>query len=274
MQNITAEEDLESDRLIAIIVDPTQSPGKRATASKDLYERHSPWVIKQIGKHIFNPEDVRDIAQNVWLSVLQPEKLGSHYTKRTGRFRAYLRAPIRWAVLNHIDKLPFSLDDAGNKVAVQMVDVSEDMLSTGLDNNLLDDVIEQVIKPKLRELDLRARNVYMLSEHPVIFHTKPTLNEASAINAIDEAKASVLLESAKKKQSVTCTDEELSIYIPVEYQSFVNPSPSKKPSGEYLASLIGIPYSAFRKRLHTARNFLKETVRENLPNLSGDFNHG
>lgn len=271
---MTMEEDLESDELIAIITNPDQNSADRAQASKDLYDMHSHWVVQQIGQRIFNSEDVRDIAQNVWITILQPEKLDSQYTQRNGKFRAYLRAPIRWAILKHIDKLPFNLDDAGNKVSVQMIEVSEDMLTTGLDNNLLDDVIERVIKPKLRELDLRVRNVYMLSEHPVIFPSEPTLNEASFINAIEEAKASALLDSARKKQSVSCTDEELSVYIPVEYPFFVNASHSKQPGGDYLASLIGISDSAFRKRLHTARNFLKDRVRENLTGLSGDFNHG
>jgi len=251
MENITANKDLKSDTLIDIIVDSSQNTAQRAQATKDLYDQHSQWVIQKIGERVFNSEDVRDIAQNVWIMVLQPEKLAEQYTTRQGKFRAYLRAPIRWAILKHIDKLPYNLDDAGNKVAVQMVDVSDDMLATGLD-----------------------RNVYMLNEYPVIFQSEPTLNEASYINAVGETKASALLDSAKKKVSDRCTDEELSIYIPVEYQSFVKPRPSKNPSGDYLASLIGVSDSTFRKRLHTARQFLKEMVRENLSSLSGDFNHG
>lgn len=274
MQIKTAEVDLESDTLIDIIVDSNYSSVERAQASMDLYHRHSHWVIKRIGERIFNVEDVQDIAQNVWIMVLQPEKLSKQYTAKEGKFRAYLQAPIRWAILKHIDQLPFNRDEAGNKVAVQMVELNDDMLSTGLDQALLNDVIERVIKPKLRELDLRSRNVYMLNEHPVIFQSEPTLNEASSINAIGETKASALLDSAKQKVSDRCTDEELSIYIPVEYQSFVKPTLSASPSGDYLAGLIGISDGAFRKRLHTARQFLKEMVRENLPSLSGDFNHG
>jgi len=109
MQNRIVEEEQDSDRLIDIIIDTSLSAEKRSQASRDLYDRHSQWVIQQIGKRIFNAEDVQDIAQNVWIMILQPEKLGNDYTQRNGKFRAYLRAPIRWAILKHIDKLPFNL---------------------------------------------------------------------------------------------------------------------------------------------------------------------
>ena len=121
MQNMTAEVDLESDRLIDIIVDSNQTSVDRTQASMDLYHRHSHWVIQKIGERIFNVEDVQDIAQNVWMSVLQPEKLSKQYTEKDGKFRSYLRAPIRWSILKHIDQLPFQRDEAGNKVAIQMI---------------------------------------------------------------------------------------------------------------------------------------------------------
>jgi len=274
MQYKVNEDDQESDKLIEVIVDSAQSSVKRTQASRDLYNRHARWVIQQIGKSIFNAEDVQDIAQNVWMMVLQPEKLGNDYTQRRGKFRAYLQAPIRWAILKHIDKLPFSVDQAGNKKAILAVDVSEGMLENGLNSNILNDVIESIIKPKLRELDTRSRNVYMLNEYNVIFHSNPTLIEAAYINAIAEEKASALLNSAGTKTANTCTDDELSIYIPVEYKSLVETDLLKESSGRYLANLIGVSEAIFRKRLHVARKFLLETVRANLPNLSGDFING
>ena len=72
MENITTNKDLKSDTLIDIIVDSSQSAAQRAQATKDLYDQHSQWVIQKIGERVFNSEDVRDIAQNVWIMVLQP----------------------------------------------------------------------------------------------------------------------------------------------------------------------------------------------------------
>ena len=107
--------DAVSDELIEIIINNTSSNAEKAKASKDLFERHNDWVNKHIGASIFDPDDRRDVAQVVWMMVLPADKLRDSYTKK-GKFRAYLRAPIRWAILKHIDKLPFSTDKAGNSL--------------------------------------------------------------------------------------------------------------------------------------------------------------
>jgi len=98
--------DAKSDELVAILVDHQRTSVERTRATQQLYQRHASWVVQQVGRKIFNPDDVQDIAQTVWMQVLQPDKLGSEYKNLNGKFRAYLRAPIRWAILKHIDKLP------------------------------------------------------------------------------------------------------------------------------------------------------------------------
>ena len=265
--------DAISDELIEIIINNASSDAEKARASKDLFERHNDWVNKQISGSVFDPDDRRDVAQVVWMMVLPADKLRDSYTKK-GKFRAYLRAPIRWAILKHIDKLPFRLDEAGNKQAVMAVDVSENMLESGLDQSILENVIEKIIKPSLSEVDIRSRNVYLLNEYNVLFYSHPTLDEAASINAISQTEAAELFDSASNKPTNTCSDEELSVYIPVEYNSLIEPDQLKKSSGRYLAQLIGVTEAVFRKRLHTARKFLLETVRVNLPSLSGDYNNG
>ena len=109
--------DAVSDELIEIIINNASSDSEKSQASKDLFERHNDWVNQHIGASIFDLDDRRDVAQVVWMTVLSADKLRDSYTKK-GKFRAYLRAPIRWAILKHIDKLPFSTDKAGNKVCL------------------------------------------------------------------------------------------------------------------------------------------------------------
>jgi len=234
MSNYQNDLDPESDELIEILVDKNRTSVERTRATQQLYHRHTSWVIQQVGKKIYNPDDVQDIAQTVWMMVLQPEKLAKDYKNKNGKFRAYLRAPIRWAILKHIDKLPFTTNDAGEKAPVLFTDVDEAMLEESLDSNMLEGVIENIIKPNLKSVDIKSRNVYVVNEYDVIFETDPSLSEVA------------------------------SVYLPTKYKTLVDPVELNKSSGRYLANLIGISESAFRKRLHGARKFLLETVRQSL----------
>ena len=75
----TGDLDVKSDELVAILVDHQRNSIDRTRATKQLYQRHASWVVQQIGRKIYNPDDVLDIAQTVWMQVLQPEKLGNEY---------------------------------------------------------------------------------------------------------------------------------------------------------------------------------------------------
>lgn len=264
------EYDAVSDDLIDIMVSGKHSGSERNRAAKELFDRHSVWVNRQISKNIFNPDDIQDIAQTVWMMVLQPEKLGSGYSERHGKFRAYLSSPIRWSILKHIDKLPFSTDEAGNKVAPQSFEASEAMHNQSIDKFILETVIEDIVKPSLNQIDIESRNVYVLNEYPVIFECAPTLSEVAKINGTEITRAGTLLADAKEKKPADCNADELSIYIPIEYGTFIDVEKLEKSSGRYLATSIGVTEAVFRKRLHTARRYLLETVRERLPSLTGE----
>ena len=268
------ELDTESDELIGIMADNNRTSVERTRASQQLYHRHAAWVVQQVGKKIYNPDDVQDIAQTVWMMVLQPEKLDRDYKNRNGKFRAYLRAPVRWAILKHIDKLPFTINDAGEKAPVLYTDINETMLEESLDSNMLEGVIENIIKPNLKSIELKSRNVYVVNEYEVIFETDPSLTEVAAINGIEESEATRLLKNAGGKVPDACSDEEVSVYLPVKYKSLIDPVELNASSGRYLAGLIGISESAFRKRLHGARKFLLETVRQNLPAMPEGSRNG
>ncbi len=275
----TGNLDTKSDELVAILVDQRRSRVERTRATQQLYQRHASWVIQQVGRKIYNPDDVQDIAQTVWMQVLQPDKLGSEYKKLNGKFRAYLRAPIRWAILKHIDKLPFTINDAGEKTPanftdISVADISESMLEECLDKCMLDDVIENIIKPHLKFIDIKSRNVYVVNEYDVIFAMAPSLTEVAVINGIDNTEAIRLFNNASSKATETCSDEEISVYLPVKYKTLVDPVLLSKSSGRYLANLIGISESLFRKRLHSARKYLLETVRQNLFTLTEGSKHG
>jgi len=265
--------DSKSDELVAILVDHQRTSVERTRATQQLYQRHASWVVQQVGRKIYNPDDVQDIAQTVWMQVLQPDKLGSEYKNLNGKFRAYLRAPIRWAILKHIDKLPFTINDEGEKAPalfsdINVADISDSMLEECLDKTMLDEVIENIIKPHLKFVDIKSRNVYVVNEYDVIFEHDPTLAEVATINGIDDSEAIRLFNDASQKATATCSDEEISVYLPVNYKSLVDPVLLSKSSGRYLASLIGISEAMFRKRLHGARKYLLEAVRQNLLTLS------
>ena len=260
--------DAISDELIEIIINNASSDAEKARASKDLFERHNDWVNKQISGSVFDPDDRRDVAQVVWMMVLPADKLRDSYTKK-GKFRAYLRAPIRWAILKHIDKLPFSTDKAGNKVAIQTDDATDDLLNQGLHETIVQSVISDIVKPGLKNLEIKSRNVYMLNEHPVIFESSPDVAEAAELNGTELATAKSLLASAKCKIPAECDVNEQSILIPVEYENFINPEEMGNATGRYLSSKIGITEAQFRKRLHTAKTYFVNLVRENMPENIG-----
>jgi len=274
MSDNFSDVDVVSDELIDILVDPQRTKVERTRASQQLYQRHTSWVVQQIGKKIYNPDDVQDIAQTVWMMVLQPDKLGQEYKNKNGKFRAYLRAPIRWAILKHIDKLPFTIGDTGEKAPAHFTDINESMLEESLDKSMLEEVIENIIKPNLKSIDIKSRNVYVVNEYETIFETDPALNEVAVINGIANSEASKLLDTAQKKSIADFTDEEVSVYLPMEYRSVIDPEQLTASSGRYLANLIGISEASFRKRLHGARKYLLDIVRQNLQPMTGDSSHG
>jgi len=269
----TDDPDVKSDELVEILVDHQRNRIERTRATQQLYQRHASWVVRQIGRKIYNLDDVQDIAQTVWMQVLQPEKLGSEYKNLNGKFRAYLHAPIRWAILKHINKLPFTINNAGEKAPVKYTDISDSLLDECLEKNMLDEVIENIIKPHLKYIDIKSRNVYVVNEYDVIFEIAPTLADVATINGIDDSEAVRLFDKASSKTTKNCSDEEISVYLPVNYESLVDPVLLNKSSGRYLANLIGISESAFRKRLHSARKYLLDTVRENLIILTEGTSH-
>jgi len=274
MSDSSNDFDAVSDELIEVLADNRRTPTERTRATQQLYQRHASWVVQQIGKKIFNPDDAQAIAQYVWMLVLQPEKLGKDYTNKNGKFRAYLRAPIRWAILKHIDKLPFAIGETGEKTPVHFTDVNESLLEESLDKNLLEEVIENIIKPNLKSVDIKSRNVYVVNEFETIFETDPSLSEVAAINGIADSEATRLLETGNQKSVTDCTDEEASVYLPINYRSLVDPDQVQKSSGRYFANLIGVSEASFRKRLHGARKYLLEIVRQSLQNITGDITHG
>lgn len=268
------ELDTKSDDLISILVDQGRTRTERTRASQQLYQQHTGWVVQQISRNIYNPEDVQDIAQAVWMQVLQPDKLARDYKYRDGKFRAYLRAPIRWAILKHIDQLPFTTNDAGEKTPAHFIDIDDSMLEECLDKSILDNVIENIIKPNLKLVDIKSRNVYVVNDYDTLFENHPSLEHVATLNGMASSESIRLLHTASQKAIETCSDEEIAVYFPINYSSLVDPSRLKKSSGRYLSGLIGVSEAAFRKRLHSARKFLLETVRQNLFTLTEGSHHG
>ena len=271
---MTEEFDNISDELIRTLCDENKTNVERQVASRKLYQRHANWVFQQIGRKIFNPDDIADIAQNLWLMVLEPARLSENYTP-CGKFRAYLRNPIRWVILKHIDKLPFSLNDQGEKTTARFVDIEDNDMEQRVDEHLYEEVVENIIKPNLKTVALKPRNAYMTSEHSAIFIESPEISEMAQINDISDSQALDLFTSAARKPVSDCTDEELSVFVPVKYRDIVDESDLEQSRGSHLASILGTTDAAFRKNLHTAKKLLLEIVQKNLDKIvSRDTTHG
>ncbi len=263
--NLT-QTDAISDDLISILIDPDQPNSEREKATRSLYQRHESWVIQQVRKRIHNPDDVQDVTQNVWMMVLNPDNLASKYTAREGKFRAYLRNPINWCVLKHIDKLPFTVNETGEKQSPIFVDIDDQVVDEGLDECLLEETIENIIKPSLPSIPIKHRNVYVATQYRSIFKQQPVLKEVADINALTDSRASELLASATGRAPAECDDHEISVHLPINYRSLIDPTELKKSNNRYLAKIMGITDAAFRKRLHTARSQLLELLRNHLDN--------
>jgi len=265
--------DTVSDELIAIIGDPSKTHLQRQNACQRLYERHTSWVVHEISKRVFSQDDVQDIAQNVWMQVLQPDSLTKSYKSREGKFRAYLRQPIKWAILKHIDKLPFTIDEDGAKSAPEFTNhelsLSDEVFDKGVDDWVMSEVIENIIKPNLPSVGLKSRNVYVANEFETIFSTDPSISEVAAINDMSDSEANRLAREAFGKSVAACSDQEIAVYLPLEYRSLVDTTELEKSSGRYLANMMGITEGVFRKRLHTARKYLLEIVRQNFNTANG-----
>jgi len=221
-------------------------------------------VIQQISLKIYNPDDVQDIAQAVWYYTLQPDKLGDSYTTREGKFRAFLRKPIKWAILKHLRRLPFTLNDEGGKSDPLFTDVEESQFEEQVDDWMFAEVIDNIIKPNLQDVALPDRNAFVANDYHTIFDQVPTINELADINGITNAEATSLCSDAEGKSTDRCTDQEISIYLPLNYRSLVDDLAIHRAAGRYLSDLLGITEAMFRKRLHTARRYLIELVKRNI----------
>ncbi len=262
-----------SDDLIEVIGDSSQPQIRRQQACQKLYQRHSEWVIRQIRFKIHNSDDVQDIAQSVWMQVLQPDTLTQSYKTRNGKFRAYLRLPIRWAILKHIERLPFTLNDQGEKATPLFTEIDESQYDKQVDDWMFDEVIDNIIKPNLPKVDLSTRNVYVANEYHTIFSAAPTINELAVINGISSAEATSLCSDAEGKSPDLCSEQEISVYLPLHYLSLVDEVEMRKSTGRYLSNLLGITEAVFRKRLHTARRYLLDIVKLSIQTKLS-VNHG
>lgn len=260
------EYDSISDELIDIIVSDNATSAEKNKATRDLYLRHFQWVNGVINRRVVGRADREDVAQIAW-NIILDEKKFREYDKR-GKFRAYLRAPITWAIQKHFGKKPFNRDDQGEKTNIQEIDLTDSLPDSSMDMSIIRMIIEDCIKPGLKTLDIRLRNSYMLNEHNMIFETDPNVTEAAAINDITTTLAQQLLDDAKAKSPADCSDDEQSIIIPVEYSHFIDQELTK-PSQQYLAGSIGLTSAVYRTRVSIAKKEIKSLVQDNLPRILG-----
>jgi len=267
--------DSESDRLIAILTNTDSSPAEKQRVAQQLYHRHSEWVNQRISRHFYNPADVQDIAQVVWMVALDPKTLKREYVDPNGRFRAYLNNPLRWAMGKHMDKMQYKVDEKGKKDFSVNVPIGETQFQDAMTGHRISQMIDTVIKPNLTHLTLAVRNVFMLNEHDVLFEEAPDVSEIADIHRITTVEAEGLLESSASKKTQEYGDDEFSVRVPVNYDSIIDRSQLNRNSTVYFSGVMGVTQAAYRKRLHTGRKFLIQTVRDNmLPDETEVVNHG
>lgn len=268
MSKSPANPDHESDELIRVFIDTSTSSSVRQKAATQLYQRHSRWVEDQISNKIYHRDDVYDIAQVVWMMVLNPNSLADAYSSMDGKFRAFLRKPIRWAMLKHLGKLPFTEDKYGEKSSPIFIDIDEGYFDASVQSTCYEDAIEGIIKPHLSGLDLKPRIMFVANEYDTIFEHQATKEEVAQINNLTEGRVTTLLNDANKKGCATeLSDSERSVYVPTHYRSHIDPNELKVAAGRHLAKFIGVSEAVFRKQLHVANKQLIDIVRKNLDRL-------
>ena len=261
---MTITKDVESDNLISIYVDARKSDSDRRVAAQKLYEMHSPAVMKRIAKQVFNPEDVLDIAQTVWMTVLRRDTLIEKYTKPQGKFAAFLEAPIKWAILKHLEKLPYTIDSSGRKHTPDFTELTDSSYQQNLDTAYYEYAVENIIKPNLKTIESGNRCVYISSEYDLVFHDQtPSFDEAAHINGYEITTATKLHESASNKPAESRTDDETSLYVTLHYRSLLAQADTKVSRGKHLSMMVGLSEAVFRTRLHYAKKYLLGLVRNN-----------
>ena len=266
--------DAKSDNLVSIYVDASKSDSDRRIAAQRLYEIHSPAVMKRIARQVFNPEDVLDIAQTVWMTVLRRETLVEKYTQRQGKFAAFLEAPIKWAILKHLEKLPYTIDSNGRKQTPDFTELTDSSYQQSLDTAYYEHAVNNIIKPNLRTIEAGNRFVYISSEYDLIFHDQtPTFDEAADINGYTLTTAKRLHKSAGVKTADSRTDDETSLYVTLHYRKLLKQADTAISRGKYLSIMVGLSEAVFRTRLHYAKKYLLGLVKNhNLVSL-GEPDH-
>lgn len=269
-----AKYDRHSDELISVFTDPHSSPGSRASAAQKLYDIHSPVVLKKIARQVFNPDDVLDISQSVWMLVLRPETLTEKYIRREGKFGAFLDAPIRWAILKHLDKLPYTMDESGNKKAPDFTTMTETIHEQNLHEYYYQYAVDEVIKPNLKNLEAGKRCVYISSEYDLLFNGRtPSMGEVARINGCSTTTATRLFHCAESKGIGSRSDDETSIYVSLQYRDIIGKNGDGPPKGKFLSQMLGISEAVFRTRLHYARKYLTGLVRDNIQYTVAQADH-
>jgi len=201
--------------------------------------------------------------------VLEPGHLAKVYKHRNGKFRAYLRNVIKWSIMKHIDMLPKSADK-GVESIVAYREIPDDDVDQLLTEWFMVEAIEQVIKPSLRDISVKRRNVYVANEYRAMFTDAPSVDEVALINGLTGVEAQKILDDANGLQVDQCTDQQVSVYLPMRYDSLVDESEILKSSSRYLSSVMGITDSQYRQRLYKARTMLRDIVKQWCVKYVGD----
>gem|GEM_PF-6761287 len=95
--------DTESDEWIAIYISSTASAAERNVAAKKLFIKHKAKVLSQIKQKIQFGDAQNDISQEVWIDILNIDKLREKYEPQ-GKFGAYLYQNTKWKILDALKK--------------------------------------------------------------------------------------------------------------------------------------------------------------------------
>lgn len=274
VEDVTEIDDV-SDELVGIFTNRNMNRTDRDKAAESLFRRHKSWVAREISKRVSNPSDVEDIAQMVWMWVLDPKLLKEKYRHRNGRFRGFLLNPIKWSVGNHFESLRASSRSEPQVTRVQFKEIDESTMEKRMETVLYEDVIEGIIKPYLKRVPVKPRTAFVINEYGAMFEDEPSVSELSLINGLAEESVMDILKRTKNKKPDEISDEEMPVYLPSKYNSLVSREELYRNSTRQLASIMCLSESAFRKNLHKARTAVIEFVREKIDSMDiGSTDHG
>lgn len=246
--------DTESDTWIATYLSVSADKGERNTAAQRLFHKHKVKVFSQIRKKIQHGDAQNDISQEVWMNILNVDRLRDKYVAQ-GKFGAYLYQYTEWKIYDFLRK---NVNSANEEYSLSD---QHDYADTASSHEATLDARRLVIDV-IPELSAAVRLVYLMEYYETLFPSKPAIRDIAHLNGVEIEAASNIISRCTKMDSSDMSEVDRCLWILNDYDNIVPKSVKYKVSGYKadLARIVGISYSSYRVRLSRANDAVKNKI--------------